>query len=135
MTDKRKTTMLSDNTIILRYAYPHKEMNEEKHDEVVHELNTKFAGVYGLHRVDRAFYDDGGFPSRIVMLVFRDSEAAESLWKKLEQKSVPMPKCLTKPTPSDLTYLAGQGEVFDKDKKKVIRRDGGFTWRLKHMIL
>ena len=137
---KPKTTarrdMLDKNTIILRYAFPSKEMDAEKQDDLIHDLHMTFSMHYGFYRVDRAFYNDGGYPSRVVKLYFETCEGAESLWKKLEQGKALMPKLLTRPTQADLTYVKGCGEVYQADdRKKIARRDGGFTWKLKNLVM
>ena len=78
----------------------------------------------------------GGYPSRVVKLYFETCEGAESLWKKLEEAKALMPKLLTRPTQADLAYVKGCGEVYQADdRKKIVRRDGGFMWKLKNLVM
>ncbi len=116
-------------TILLRYV--NKRLSEKDENRITEMLHTKYGADYGFHRMDRAFYDDGGFPSRVVKLYFGTPERADALRVKI--LNTPdmdgLARHFCSPTEADMEFVDGRGCHRDQSS----RTDYGFVWKVQHL--
>ena len=117
-------------TVILRYVNKHLSENDE--NSITEMLHTKYSADYGFNRMDRAFYDDGGFPSRIVKLYFGTPEQADTL--RVKMLNTPdmdgLAQHFSSPTKADIEFVEGRGR---HREQHVTRNDFGFVWKVQHL--
>lgn len=96
-------------TILLRYK--EKRVSDERQTALLRRLNTKYSAAYGFRRMERGFYDDGGFPSRVVKLYFGSPEQADAVKAKMSdlQEMDGLADAFTTPTVADMEFVEGNG--------------------------